>query len=103
MGGIPNTLQCSHGLSGGSDAFFDVVVFTQAEGNEGTEIFEVSAVGDIAIFDGYGLGFIQFIIQLLFSFPACSFLLFRLTLQYNRARPLVISARELIINAPSST
>ena len=79
MGGIPNTLQCSHGLSGGSDVFFDVVVVTQAEGNEGAEIFEVSAVGDIAIFDGYGLGFIQFIVQFLFLFPACSFLLFRTT------------------------
>ncbi len=71
MGGIPNTLQCSHGLGGGSDAFFDVIVVTQAEGNE--------AVGDIAIFDGYGLGFIQFIVQFLFLFLVCSFLLFRTT------------------------
>ncbi len=76
MGGIPNILQCSHGLGGGSDTFFDVVIVTQAEGNEGAEILELSAEGDINIFNRYGLGFVQIIIQLFFSFPACSFLLF---------------------------
>ncbi len=70
MGGIPNILQCSHGLGGGSDTFFDVVVVTQAEGNEGAEILKVSAEGDTTIFNRYGLGFVQIIIQLFFSFPA---------------------------------
>ena len=62
MGGIPNILQCSHGLGGGSDTFLDVVVVTQAEGNEGAKIFEVLAEGDITIFNRYGLGFVQIII-----------------------------------------
>jgi hypothetical protein len=59
---IPNILQCSHGLGGSSDPFFDVVVVTQAEGNEGAKIFEVSAEGDVTIFNRYGLGFVQVII-----------------------------------------
>jgi hypothetical protein len=66
-------------LGGGSDTLFDVVVSTQAKGNEGAEIFEVSAEGDITIFNRYGLGFVQIIIQLFFSFPVCSFLLFSTT------------------------
>ncbi len=58
MGEVPNILQRSHGLGGGSDALFDVISITETEGDKGTKILEVAAEGDKPILNCNGLRFL---------------------------------------------
>ncbi len=58
MGGVPNILQCSHGLGGGGDALFNVIIITEAEGDKGTKIPEVVAKSDEPILNCNGLCFL---------------------------------------------
>ncbi len=74
MGGVPNILQCSHGLGGGSDVLFDVIIITEAEGDEGTKILEVAAEGDKLILNCNGLHLLLVVVEVPFSFLAQSLL-----------------------------
>jgi hypothetical protein len=58
VGGVPNILQCSHGLGGGGDVLFDVIIITEAEGDKGTKILEVVVERDKPILNCNGLRFL---------------------------------------------
>ncbi len=66
MGGIPNILQGSHGLSGHGDALLNVLVVLEAKGDEGAKICEVRAESYITIFDMYGFGLVLVVIEIFF-------------------------------------
>ena len=70
MGRVPNVLECSHGLSGGNDSFFDIIIVAQTKGDEGAKVFEVATEGDISVFNLDGLHLVQFFVDCSFS-SAC--------------------------------
>ena len=51
MRAVPHGFEGSHGLGRSSDAFVDIVVVAQTEGNIGAEVFEVVAEGDLSVGD----------------------------------------------------
>ncbi len=46
VGGVPNILHCSHGLGGSNNTLSNVIIITEAEGDERTKILEVVAESD---------------------------------------------------------
>ena len=51
MRAVPHGFEGTHGLGRRSDAFVDIVVVTQTDGNIGAEVFEVAAEGDLSVGD----------------------------------------------------
>ncbi len=47
MGAVTHGFQSAHGLGCVGDAFVNVTVVTQAEGDMGTNVFEVAAEGNL--------------------------------------------------------
>ena len=62
MGGVPNVLECSHGLGGGSDLLLHIIVVAQTKGDEGAKVLEVATKGDIFVFNLDGLRLVQFVV-----------------------------------------
>jgi hypothetical protein len=62
VGGVPNILECSHGLGGGSNSLLDIIVIAQTKGDEGAKVLEVATEGDISVFNLDGLRLVQFVV-----------------------------------------
>jgi hypothetical protein len=62
MWGVPNSLECSHGLDGGGNLLLNIIIVAQAKGDEGTKILEVATEGDVSIFNLYGLGLVKLVV-----------------------------------------
>jgi hypothetical protein len=69
---VPHGFEGTHGLGRGSDAFVNIVVVTQTEGNIGAEVFEVVAEGDLSVGDRDQSSLFEVVIEEFFS---CSALL----------------------------
>ncbi len=77
MGAVPHGFEGTHGLGSGSDAFVNIIVITQTEGNIGAEVFEVAAEGDLSVLDRDWSSLFEVVVEEFFS---CSALLHRLFL-----------------------
>ncbi len=74
---VPHRFEGSHGLGRSSDAFVNIVVVTQTEGNIGAEVFEVAAEGDLSVGDRDRSSLFKVVVE---EFFLCSALLHRLFL-----------------------
>ncbi len=77
MGAVPHGFEGTYGLGHGSDAFVNIVVITQTEGNIGAKVFEVAAEGNLSVGDRDRSSLFKVVVEEFFS---CSALLHRLFL-----------------------
>ena len=77
MRAVPHGFEGTHGLGRSSDALVKMIIFAQAKGNIGAEVFEVAAEGDLSVGDRDRSSLFKVIVEELFS---CSALFHRLFL-----------------------